>query len=165
MTPGIVFSSHNQWFPMSCTASGMEMILKLHDKVDVGWFGFQQEYQNQNIGFSKISDLASFGIQATDHQSDLDTFLKTLDSQSDMGLYLLFSIPTVAYQKTFDHSYLGLGDYHIFVAGREQNRNFYRSKRFLSSADIELPDIHLTWELCRTARPDYLIHWVTYKLK
>jgi hypothetical protein len=157
-----LLSAHQQWFPMSCASSGMELLLKWHGKKPNDWFGFQIEYQNQNIGWSKKGDLAQHGIQATEDRYDWTAFQAKFRSQAALGRILLFSLPTTAYLDTIAHGWKGFGEYHIFLAAEVEGKDVFTSKTFLRSDRFDIPDFKKTYDLLRQIDPNYTIDALAY---
>ena len=156
---------HQQWFPGSCAASGMELILKFHKKKDPDWFGFQSEFQNENIGWKKIERLKDFGILATNSQCDLDTFLAKLENQSIPHRLMLFSLPTLGFLNLIYGTLVGIGpEYHIFLAAKFDQKSIFVSKQFLNLKIIDVPDLRRTYDLIHQVDSQYLIDTLTYEL-
>ena len=155
--------THQQWFQKSCAASGMEMLLKWHQKVDPNWFEFQREFQDTNIGWGQIARLQQFGIQATAHPCDLDTFLAKFRGQSADRL-LLVSLPTSGVLDLLFGRMRSVGNYHIFVAARVDGKEIFVSKSFLNSVPFFVPDLKRVFDFARQADPNYLIDTLSYEL-
>lgn len=159
-----LLSIHQQWFHMSCAASGMEMLVKWHKKKGEDWFGYQKEFQNENIGWSKKDRLAEFGIQAKDFRCDWDTFHQTLKNQSAQSRILLFSIPTIGLFDLIGQKWNGIGYHHIFVAAMFGEENLFVSKQFSNPHPIVIPDLKKSYDLIRQIDPNYTIDVLTYEL-
>jgi hypothetical protein len=159
-----LLSLHQQLFPMSCAASGMEIILKFHKKVDFDWFDFQREFQNTNIGWNQVGRLQQFGVQATDSRCDLDTFYTTLESQSAQDRIFAFSLPTSAIRDLIFDKWTTVANFHIFVAAKIDGETLLVSKRFLSSQIVQIRDLKETYNLIRQIDRDYTIDILTYDL-
>lgn len=57
-----ILDSHEQIFPASCTASVIELVLKLHKKVNGGYNKIQSSYKNANTGYKPFQNRNIHGI-------------------------------------------------------------------------------------------------------
>jgi hypothetical protein len=146
--PKIVVSNHLQHFQMSCAASGMELILKLHSLVAPNFREFQDKYGDTNIGFEKLADLAAYNVQAHDEESLIDDGFAAIQEEINRGRYPLASI------------YCDPIGWHIWVAIPDRDAFKFVSKGYNidNMLDISLSDARANLERYRKGR----IHYATY---
>lgn len=159
-----LLSVHQQWFPASCAASGMEMLLKWHRKIPNEWFEFQSEFQNQNIGWEKTEKLAQFGVRAADSRCDWSGFHAKFREQAACGRILLFSLPTTAFLCTVSGAWKGVGAYHVFLAAAVEGKELFVSKSFGRSECLYIGDLRKTYDLIQQIDSTYTIDVLSYDM-
>ena len=93
-TPKSLLVDHIQLHPMSCAASGMEAILKLHEKIPSNDFRFQKEFEGTNIGFEKLARLSEFGVSANSRLYTVDESMTLLENEVDEGRFPMVALIT-----------------------------------------------------------------------
>ena len=127
-TPRDVLDKHVQHYPKSCAASGMELVVKLHDFEPDTFREIQDRYGDTNIGFEKLVDLAAYGIKAKDHELPVIDGFKKIEEEVADGRFPLVSLPS---------SLLG---WHIWVAVREISGLRFLSRGHGIPTVLDLPD-------------------------
>lgn len=158
-----ILELHQQWFPASCAASGMEIVLKLHGKVAEEWFSLQHEFQNQNIGFSQLDKLAAYGLQAQESHLPKGDFLSRLQQECAAGRFPVFSLPNLGLTRLIDGSSAGVREWHIWVGIPDGSKVTAVSKTFLRSSPLKITDLEPVIDLALSFDPNYRVHVVTYQ--
>ncbi len=134
-----ILSQHQQIFLNSCCASGMEMILKLHDKMLPDLHEIQERYKGQHdsVGFGKLADLEPH-VHASDSHLQFADFFRETTAEAQAGRFPIFST-----RITYPHPQGGefLGPHHVFVCIWDGSRVHYIS-RSLDGYLIAFQDLH-----------------------
>lgn len=141
----------------------MEMVLKLHDKQPQESFELQQEFQNQNIGFSRLDKLTGHGLQAQETHLAKADFLAKLQQECAAGRYPIFSLPNLGFTRLIDGGFAGVGEWHIWIAILEGGKICGISKTFMRSSPLCIPNLEVVIDRAITFDPNYRIHVVTYQ--
>jgi hypothetical protein len=135
---------------MSCAASGMELILKLHGLVPIDFRGLQDKYQDTNIGFEKLDDLREYGITAKPEEVPFDEGMRLIESEIDRGHFPLVSLGS------------SVTGWYIWIAVRENESVRFLSKGF-AIKDILEQGRHEASQILAVHRRG-LINFATYEL-
>jgi len=142
----------------------MELILKLHEKVSPDWFGFQEEFQNTNIGFGKLDLLKQYEVSASDARLPREELVALLMREIQAGRFPLVSLP-----RYWMHDLVtgGRGPYgfHIWSAIPVTGSFCLVSGGNDNFSPVVLPDFNIVMERIHHYEPDYLIHHATYTLE
>tara|TARA_R110002111_G_scaffold164386_3_gene230550 strand:- start:4821 stop:5309 length:489 start_codon:yes stop_codon:yes gene_type:complete len=99
---------HRQLSQTSCAASGMEALLKLHNRIDSDSFPYQTTFGDKNIGFEQVHLLSEHGLIAHDERLPLEDAITKLETETNNGRFPLVSLLTVVQD-------VPIG-WHIYVA-------------------------------------------------
>lgn len=141
----------------------MEMVLKLHDKQPEEWFGLQQEFQNQNIGFGRLDKLADHGLQAQETHLTKPDFLAKVQQECAAGRHPIFSLPNLGYTRLIDGGAGGIGEWHIWMAVLDGGKTCGVSKAFMRSSALCIPNLEQVLDRAIAFEPNYRVHVVTYQ--
>lgn len=149
--PDTVLASHIQHYRMSCAASGMEIVLKLHSLVESDYRALQDRYKDTNIGFEYLSDLAEFGITAISREDTISAGFQRIESEVKEGRFPLLSVHNES-----------LG-WHVWVAVPIESSFRLLSRSFNNPHTHEISDLN-TVRLNLTEHRNGQINFATYVL-
>jgi len=159
-----VLEGHQQWFPTSCAASGMEILLKFEKKIGLNEYPLQERYAGNNIGFEKIGDLGKWGIQVDKKECDLDILKSRINSKSKDDKIILFSAPTILAFDLTNRRERFVTSNHIFVgyALSSHDELSYQSKTHLNNEILNIHNIDKLYHSVRKANLKFLFDYVSY---
>lgn len=144
-----VLRNHAQHYKLSCAASGMELILKLHSLVDLTFRDFQDKYGNTNIGFEKLADMAPYGIHAQHHEMPIEDGLESIRTEVQRGHYPILSVYNVPV------------GWHIWIALPDANSFRLVSRAYGCDDPVKINDLNIVRRNLNLHRKGR-IHFVTY---
>jgi len=113
----------------------MEIVLKLEKLVPTEFRAFQDKYPGPDTGFTRLSELRYFGIDASDKTLSWDETLGEIRSEIVAGRFPLISLP-------------GAQKWHIFTAVIENDKIRFLGKDYkidytidIASDDSQLADM------------------------
>jgi hypothetical protein len=102
---------HRQLYPKSCAPAAMEVLPKLYKLIDSDDFRFQNDHEENNIGFEKLDELRDFGIGCRVSTLSIGETLDCIERETSQGRFPLISLPVIEGGV--------FRDYHIYVAAQD----------------------------------------------
>jgi hypothetical protein len=153
--PCDILSHHEQRHENSCIAWGLELILKMHEKIALHEYPLQNGQDPLNYDFvdKGKQTLLDYKIASKRQSFGLAEFEETAKSQSEKGFPLIFSIPNTV---EIDGQIRRI-TYHVWIAIWAGDSLQYRSRKYghpgLSSLRMDT-----VFHQCREqVAPDYQI--------
>jgi hypothetical protein len=158
-----ILSVHRQLYTDSCAAAGMELILKLHEKKDPNWFDFQNEFEDENIGFKHLDRLSPYGIKAADGHLEKDDLVQLLITETQAGRFPLVSLPGFWTYNTYTGG-KGPHGFHIWTAiPNGKSFQLVAGSSGTGRPDV-VPDFDAMMQRINFHEPNYHIHHVRYAI-
>ena len=153
-SPNDILSHHEQKHENSCVAWGLELVLKMHEKIEIGDYPLQNGADPCGYGFGQREQeiLKEYGVIAKDNSFDLNGFKEIARSEAQKGFPLIFSV--------LDH----VDDarrvvFHIWVAVLEAELLAYRSRKYQSPHVLSVLSLDYVFAHSRMLLgSDYRIH-------
>ena len=155
---------HQQHYPASCAASGMELALKFHDKVPETWFDYQHEFNDTNIGFTQLSRLTSMGLTTTEIRLGKTDFLAKMTEETRAGRFPLVSLPNGAFINYHTgERIMGVG-WHIWLAIPDGSSFKLVARNHNNPLPIQVENLTNVIDRILDFEPQYQVHCATYTL-
>ncbi len=129
----------------------MELILKLHALVDSDFRELQDKYEDTNIGFERLADLSEYGINAEDHETNIDEGFAEIETEVQKGNFPILSV------------FSDPVGWHIWVAVRDGESFRLISRAYGYNNVLEMNDLNVVRQNLNQYRGG-TIHFVTYDL-
>ncbi len=149
----LVVKSHEQKHQYSCSASGHEFIMKLHEKIKPDDFPLQINMFNQGKGFQFEAFLNQNGFSGQDSSSGTEgVWFSPLDATNTIGVEVLKGyFPLVSLPQGSDfHIYVaipnGFGGFGLFNPAAKSFRTQYDTETIpllKSATNVNRPNVHL----------------------
>lgn len=153
-----ILSHHEQLHPCSCVAWGIELILKMHEKIQLADYPLQNGNNPTGWGFGTDAQqlLLTYGIQAHDDSLELPDFEATVSKQIQAGSYTIFSVPdSVSIDYAANTARFMC---HVWVAVSDSPHE-YRSRAYDVSEILRPLPLAAVYQAVRAQLlPDYRIH-------
>lgn len=149
--PGNIVSYHEQRKENSCVTWGIELVLKMHEKLDLNEFPLQDGPGGECWGFGQTERdfvASQYGLITREDRFELAEFKQVARNEAGRGYPLIFSLLNPS------------GKMHVWVAYLENQALTYRSRRHSSSAPLTENDLNLLdwYNVERNKNPNYKIH-------
>ena len=94
----------------------MELVAKLHGRMDADKFPFRTKYKEDNIGYSKLFELDDIGFKTKPQTLSPDDAWKICEGENKAGRFPMVSLPTESRTSFLDGQERIVGDSnHIFI--------------------------------------------------
>ena len=162
--PSIILPHHKQLLENSCIAWGLELILKLHEKIDLNDYPLQEGANPEQWGFGKeaFEELKKYGVLLKEDHLEWQPFSALTKSEIESKSYPVFSIPLIAIIDPFKPS-LGHG-HHAFVACDLNDQVTSFTWCYESDELREMKHTNAVFKMCGQIMPGCKIHVLTHKL-
>lgn len=157
---GKILYEHKQLHEDSCAAAGMELILKLHEKVAPDWFDFQNEYGNENIQFKRLDRLTPYGINATADHLGKDDLARLLVVETQAGGFPLVCLPGSWIYNVQG----GPKGFHVWTAITNDNSFMLVAGGYKKDGHDVVKSFDELMNRIHEYQPDYQIHHVCYTI-
>lgn len=155
--PYDILKHHEQKHENSCVAWGLELVMKIHEKIGLNDYPLQNGAAPCDYGFGAREQkiLHDYGITSKDGAFDLNDFEQVAKSESQKGFPLIFSIPNHLVIKNNTAHII----HHVWIAVLEEG-----SLQFLSRSHghfqvlPSLPVAAVFHAFRKQVAPDYRIH-------
>jgi hypothetical protein len=163
--PNEILPHHKQKHESSCVAWGLELALKLHEKIGVNDYPLQDGMNPCGYGFGATEKLILHeeAITANDASFELDEFATRMLEENANGRYPIFTLPMRIIRYPLN-PFIAEPVYHTFVSVSERASHKYLTRSHDSSEIHSFSHLWLEHKFheFQAFEPGYKIHCLLY---